>query len=110
MKRAEVVLVVRDRRDRIADDVARGEADLERHAVRGQHLLALNEQEARPAVDDADLVQRPDHDMRAGIDEAGEAAAPIAQSPLVVVDRDDGTNVRTSRAAMTTRPAGRAGR
>ena len=53
VQRGDVALVVRHRRDRVGDDVARGQADLQGDAVGGQDLLARDGDRGRPAVEHA---------------------------------------------------------
>ncbi len=89
MHRPSVALVARHGGNWIADDIAGSQADLERNAVGGEDLLALDRDERRTAVEDADLRERGDGDVGSGIDEPAEAAASVAQAALVVVNGDD---------------------
>src|SRR6266480_7579067 len=50
-----VALVARHGGDRVADDISRGEADLDRHHIGREDLLALEGQEGGPTVQNEDL-------------------------------------------------------
>ena len=86
MHRPTVALVTHDRGNRIADHVSRGEADLEWNTVRREHFLALDRQERRSAVENPDLGEGRQAHVGPRVDESAEAALPVAQPPLVVVD------------------------
>ena len=84
---APEVGVARDGRHRVADDVARDQADLGRDAVRGQDLLALDGHHRGPDVEAAQLGEGADGQVDARVDEADELALAEPEAPLVVVDR-----------------------
>ena len=56
---------------------------------RPENLLALEGQGRWSSIEDPDLREGPRDEMRPRVDQAAEAAASVAKSTLVIVNRDD---------------------
>ena len=88
------VLIGRPARDRIVDDGADDEADLDGDPIGRHDLVAFDGDRGRPRVDDLDGRRRPEVRVHAQVEQAVERAALDPHAALVLVDLDPADDAR----------------